>query len=182
MELSESIESLNNQLIDLFGLETNANMAMFRIVYSDNQYEKRRVDYYNGVRLLIPEVLEVPKYSWIKQRWVLEQLVIVPEMNMLELPCNVLSYEPLWIFETQRGEYLPPRIDAAKLIIDTMYAALGKTSLVKYVDSEENTTVEGRDARINQLQSELFGNETAATDALAYGTGVSVPSNYRSES
>lgn len=175
MELSQSIETINKYLIDTFGLESSINKPMFRVVFSDDQYEKRLTDFINGIQLLRPEVRELPKYFWIKGRYILERLVVVPEINMPELPTSKLSYECIWIFENQSGtEALPPRIDACKIIVDTMYAAMGKSSLRKYIDEEANTTKEGRDAKIKQLQEELFGNETPATDALAYGTGVSL--------
>lgn len=183
MQLAERIETINRQLVDQFGLETSINEPMFRVVFSDNQLEKRLGTYTDftpsGIFIReVTEVREVPKYQWIKGRWVLERLVVVPDVNMIELPTTKLSYEPLWIFENQTGDYLPPRWDACKLIIDTMYAALGKSSLRKYIDSEAETTKEGRDAKIQKLQEELFGNETPATDALAYKTGVVVPHSY----
>ena len=53
-----------------------------------------------------------------------------------------------------------------------------RKSLAKYVDSEENTTPEGRDCRITKLQEELFGNETETGDALRYKEGIVVPTNY----
>jgi hypothetical protein len=183
MELAERIDSINKQLRDEFGLESSINEPMFRVVFSDDQREMRLGDYNDftpsGLFIRsVREVREVPKYQWIKARWVLEQLSVVPEVNMLELPTVKLSYEPLWIFENQSGDYLPPRYDAAKLIVDTMLAVKGKTSLRKYVDSEANTTTEGRQNEITKLQQELFGNETPATDALAHKTGVVVPHSY----
>jgi len=48
--------------------------------------------------------------------------------------------------------------------------------LRKYVETDET-----KDDRVSKLQNELFGNETAVGDALAYKEGVSVPSNYKKE-
>lgn len=183
MELAERIDSINRQLKETYGLESSINEPMFRVVFSDEQREKRLGTYNDftksGIFIrTVTEVREVPKYQWIKSRWILERLVVVPEVNMIELPTTKLSYEPLWIFETQRGEYLPPKFEVAKIVVDTMYAALGKTSMRKYVDDEANTTKEGREAHIKEIYQDLFGNETPATDALAHGTGVVVPHNY----
>jgi hypothetical protein len=61
--------------------------------------------------------------------------------------------------------------------IDTLYAALGKTNLEKYVEPTET-----RDERIQKIQEELFGNETDVSDALTYKEGIVVPSNYNKES
>ena len=71
--------------------------------------------------------------------------------------------------------------EATKFIVDTLYAALGKKSLSKYVDDEKNTTKEGREQRIKEIQSELFGNETDTGDALRYREGIVVPESYKKE-
>jgi hypothetical protein len=176
-ELSESIETINKSLESLFGNEANTNKPMFRVVWSEDQFEKRMMEYTNeGLQLLTPVLKEVPKYrQWIHERYILERLVIVPDMNVDELAGSRLSYEPIWIFETQLGVYLPPKIEVAKIVCDSLYAALGKKSMAKYVDEEAKNPVETRTARLDKLHEELFGNETSTTDALAYKTGVVVP-------
>ena len=182
MELTEPIESINKQLERLFGVDTVSGRPMWRIVWSEEQFEKRlgTFDDYTpeGIYLrTVTEVREVPKYrQWIKERFVLENLVIVPDVNSGDLPMEKVSYEPKWVFETQRGEYLPPRMDASKLIIDTIYAAMGKSTLAKYKDHGENP--EEYNARIQKLQEDMFGNETATGDALAHKQAIIVPRNY----
>jgi hypothetical protein len=59
---------------------------------------------------------------------------------------------------------------------------MGKKSLRKYIDDEKNTSPEGREQKISEMQAELFGNETDVGDALAYKEGVVVPSTYKGES
>jgi hypothetical protein len=71
--------------------------------------------------------------------------------------------------------------EATKFIVDTLYAALGKRSMAKYVDDEKNTTKEGREERIKTLQDELFGNETETSDALRYKQGIIVPNSYEKD-
>jgi len=155
---------------------------MFRISWANDEVEMRLVQETDmGVSLLFPEVREVKKYPYLKDLYVLERLVIVPDINKAELPTQKLSYEPIWAYRDVNNHPLPPIWDATKLVIDVLYAALGKKSLVKYVDSEMNTTPEGRDQRITNLQNELFGNETDTGDALRYHEGVTVPSNYTKE-
>jgi hypothetical protein len=111
---------------------------------------------------------------------VLERLVIVPDENQPELLVKK-SYEPVWTYCDAQRNPLPPVWPATKLVIDTLYAALGKTSLAKYVDSERNTTEEGRQQRVTELQAELFGDETDTGDALRYKEGIVVPPNYVKE-
>ena len=175
MELAENIETINRQLREHFSFDANTNQPIFRVIWSDDQLEKVLSDYTpEGLHLLTPRVIQRPKYAYAKGRYILERLVVVPEVNKSEMLEANLSYEPIWIFETQLGVYLPPKFEVAKIICDTLYAALGKKSMRKYVDEEAKNPIETRNARIAKIQEELFGNETLAGDALAHGYGVSL--------
>lgn len=192
MELTETIEAINLQLIDLFGIDTITGLAIWRVVWSEDQFEHRRGTYDDftpsGIYIrTVTEVRYVPKYrQWIKQRYVLERLVVVPETNAGDLPAVKLSYEPIYPFQTEQGEYLPPRIDACQFVVDTVYAAQGKSTLAKYKDplsglsSEE--LIEKKRQELDALQEELFGNETDTGDAMAHGEAIIVPRNYMKES
>jgi hypothetical protein len=192
MELTEKIQSINNQLIDLYGIDTITGMAMWRVVWSEDQFEHRHGtydDYSEGGIYLrtVTEVRYVPKYrQWIKEKYVLERLVVIPEVSQGDLPATKLSYEPIYPFETNSGKYLPPRLDACQFVIDTVLAAQGKSSLAKYKDpvsglsTEDYLEMKGKE--IDTLQEELFGNETNTGDALAHGEAIIVPRNYTKES
>jgi len=189
METTESIESLNHQLIDLYGVDTVTGQAMWRIVWSEDQFEHRYGTFtdFTPSGLYIREVTEtryVPKYrQWIKEKYVLEQLVGIPEVSMKELPAIKMSYEPIYPFQTDSGKYLPPRLDASKFVIDVLLAAQGKASLAKYKDPIAGLTteqqVEIKNMELDNLQSELFGNETDTGDALAHREAIVVPRNYK---
>lgn len=176
MELTEPIDSINKQLIELFGIDTASGDAMFRVVWSEDQYEHRLMETNDaGLFLLHPEVRLVPKYNqWVKNKHVLERLVVIPEVSIRELPATKVSYEILWVFEDKHGNALPPALWAAKFAIDCVYAAMGKKSMAKYVDEAAKNPQEYREKRVRQIEEELFGNETPVGDALAYGTGVTV--------
>jgi len=176
-EQVEQIELLNQRLTDEYGLDTSTGQPIFRIVWANDQLEKRLVTETDlGVQLMYPEVLEMKKYSYLKDVYVLERLV---EIDERELPGIKLSYEPLWVYKDAANNPLPPIWDATKFIVDTLYAALGRKSLRKYV---EDTSQEAKDARIDKIQEELFGNETEVTDALTYREGIVVPSSKTRES
>ena len=100
MELTETIDSMNRQLVDLFGIDTISGEAMWRVVWSEDQFEKRLMDVTDeGFQLLYPEVRLVPRYrQWIREKYVLERLTIVPEINAEELPTSKLTYESMWVF------------------------------------------------------------------------------------
>jgi hypothetical protein len=175
----EPIEALNQRLIDHFGLDTSTNQPIFRIVWANDQVEKRMMDTLDsGIQLLHPVVREVRKYNYLKDVWVMERLVIVPDFQQKELADVKLSYEPLWVFVDSTGNPLPPIWDAAKVVVDTLYAALGKRPLVL---SDPDLVPEKKEERIIALQQELFGNETDVSDALTYKEGVVVPNNYEKD-
>ena len=175
METTESIDSINRQLRDLFGIDTVNGQSLWRVVWSDDQFENRLMEYTpSGMQLLLPEVVKVRKYSYVNHRYVLERLVVVPVPDRRELADTHLSYEPMWVFQNEAKEYLPPRMDACKFIIDAVYAAMGNKSLRKYIEGAEAD----KESRVEKLTTELFGNETKVGDALAYKEGVVVPQNY----
>lgn len=175
----EDVSSINAQLIELYGVDTTTGQPQFRIVWSDDQTEQRLMDYTDsGFKLLTPEVRIMKKYWYMRNMFVLERLVLVPEEQQKELCGLKTSYEPIWGFADDKRNPLPPRLDVAKVVIDTLYAALGKKSLAKYV---EDVNPEKKIEEINKLQDELFGNETEVGDALAYKEGIVVPNNYKRE-
>lgn len=163
------IKVINQQLINHFGLDTSTGQPMWRVVFSDDQFEKRKMIYDDkGARLLHPEVREVPKYrQWIQHKWVLENLVVVPEENMEELAGLKVSYEPIFPFESNDGTPLFPTFDACKFVVDAINAAKGNKKLTKPKEEPEAAL-----ERVNKLHDELFGDENSITDALAYGEGV----------
>lgn len=182
MELTEPIESINKQLISLFGMDSDTGRPMFRVVSSWDQYEKRYTNVTKeGFQLQTPEVVELPKYDQrdldYKDCYILERLVVVPAFHMNEMT-EVMSYEPLWSFrgKDKQGNDIPvpPKTDACKFIIDTMYAALGKKSLVKYVDPEhtaEAALIE-KQKRVDKLTEELFGDESGLLGRTITGEAV----------
>jgi len=188
MELTEPIDSINKQLVDHFGTDTITGLAMWRVVFSEDQFEKRLGTYDDftpsGIYLrTVTEVRDVPNYrQWIKRKYVLENLVLIPDINKKELPGVVMSYEPIFVFETGSGKYLPPKFEASKLVIDTINSAKGHSDLAKYKDPDAGLItsehIEKRAAEVDKLQSELFGNESLVGDAIAHGEAIIVPRNY----
>lgn len=185
MQVSESIESINKQLRELFGVDTVTGREMFRVVFSDDQLEKRLGVYSDftreGIYLrTVQEVREVPKYrQWIEAKYILERLTVVPFVNAQDLPTSQLSYECIFVFENFKGDPLPPRVDVAKIAIDSLYAAQGKTNLAKYKDDYSQYTEEARNQRLNEIMEYLWDPSDYADSAVA-GAGVAVPQNFNS--
>lgn len=189
MELTETIEDLNKRLIEHFGIDTLSSKPIWRIVWSEDQYEWRFGTYDDitpaGLYLrTVTETRYVPKYrQWIQKKYVLERLVIVPEVNKDDLPSEKMSYEPIWVFEDKNGNYLPPKWEPAKWIIDCIYAVqYGDHSLKRYKDPKLGSSPEEalaiKNKEIDQLTEELFGEQSGLMGTTYTGGSVIVPRNY----
>lgn len=168
MLLVEPVDKINYYLERDFGRKYD-DRPEWRVVWSEDQYENRLIDVTDdGIQLINPEVRYIKKYQHITERFVLERLV--PVVGETDLVTN-LSYEPAWSFEDRFGNYLPPRYDACKFIIETILGQMDKANThTQYKD--DKASEEARQAMILDMEEKLFGNETPATDALAYGYGV----------
>ncbi len=169
MELRESVESINERLIEHYSRDIGDGRPNYRIVFSDDLMEKRKVTHdAHGNELIFAEVRLVPKYrQWKPHRYILERLVpVIGETDLLEK----MSYEPLWTFEDKRGKYLPPWFEACRHIIENILMNIAsKNYYTKYKDTMSKDEYI---AKIQKMEDELFGNETDIGDALAYKSGV----------
>ncbi len=175
MELRESIESINEQLLNKFGRDINSDRPRYRIVFSQDEYEKRITDRTDeGFQLLQPEVRLLPKYKqYIVGKYILEQLVEIPEGSETDQVEKVI-YDVIWVFQDKNGNYLPPFFEGCEYVIDAIHQSIGRSgAFAKYKDP--NVDPEYRKAELERVERELFGNETEVGDHLAYGTGVVVP-------
>jgi len=177
MELVEKVKDINSWLKRDFG-QTYDGRPSWRVVWANDQLEKRKVEYTDeGFELIYPEVREVRKYKHIKDRFVLERLVpVVGETDLITKD----SYEPAWTFQDRFEQYLPPRFDACKYVIEAIYSQMDKAGThTKYKDPNESP--EQRLQKIIDMEHKLFGNETPVGDALCHGYGVTVPEMPKSE-
>lgn len=99
------------------------NRPLFRLVWADDQRELRLGTYNvysnEGIFLRTERKVErVPKYDWLKEKWVLEQWV-PPELVMTEeLPESVYgSYEPRYVFADHNGNALPLNLAVVQFIV-----------------------------------------------------------------
>lgn len=180
MELTETIDTINRQLIDLFGIDTVTTKAMWRVTWAEDQYEMCLTECDDkGIYYAKPQVRLMPSYSWIKGRYILEHLVGVPEVNIPELPANKITYTNIWTFEDKFENYLPPSIVACKFVINLVESAMlrykqGLSPIKKYIDEEysQDASLEAKAKRLNNICEELYGEDAAFHDDLASGSGV----------
>lgn len=174
----ESVEVLNKRLQDYYGM-TN-DKPNYRIVWSEDQFEMRETKFTDeGFELLFPEVRRLPKYrQYLHDRFVLERLTVVPVFQQREIPVDVLSYEPVWVFEDPRNaEIVRPAWPPCKFVIETIHKNIeqaGTVTKYKHPDSglTEDQLIEKKRAEIIELEESLFANETEIGDSLAYKEGV----------
>lgn len=170
-----AFNQINQRLADNFGnIEGKAN---FRLVWADNEREKRTTLFTEeGLQLLFPEVREMRKYPDIRERYVLERLI--ENLNFEELedgkPVTQLIYQAIWNFEVYDSEKnrigVCPNYAACKFIVETVMNAIEHPgATVKYT---EDISPEAKEHRVKQLEIELFGDESAITDALSLRQGV----------
>lgn len=171
-------EQINELLKHHFGLDTVSGLAIWRVSWAPDHYEKRFGTWndFSGEIYLrtVTEAREVPKYPHLDKHYVLERLVIVPEFQRKELCGALISYEPMHPFWDSNGDYLPPNWEVSKFIVDTVYAAIGKGGLKKYVDpdADGNNGLDAQKERLKKIKDGLYGNESFIGDALDSGTGV----------
>jgi len=101
------MNEINNWLKSTYGTNLRGE-SIFRVVFSDNQLEKRFGTFRDHVgKIFIREytaVREVPKYPHIKHRWILEKWMPPQLACSPELPeSNEGSYEPIQVFEHENG-------------------------------------------------------------------------------
>ena len=171
---SNSVDSINSQLIDLYGIDTITGDPIWRVQWSE--YTEKRITKFTeaGVELLHPALIEHRKYNYIRDRWVLENLVLVPDYQQAELAGIKISYEPIWTFEDKDDNPVFPTLIGCQFIINLIQSVRGKSNMAKYINNEEGTKEEIEKSTA-QIYEELYGNETPVTDALAYKTGVVNP-------
>lgn len=173
----KDLEIINRYLKEYYG--QTEDRPHFRLVWSDDLLEKRLVTSTpEGILLARPMVREVKKYHYIDERYVLERLTVVPEFVETDL-VEKLTYEPVWTFEkkdeqTKEVVYVRPNFAVCRFIIETLLEQIRTAGYTKYRDPESTPeeAKEAKEARINGLMHDLFGDETAITDALGYRQGV----------
>lgn len=177
--LPKDLEIINRYLGDYYGFMEGSQL--YRLIWSDDQFEKRWTSHTrDGLQLLLPMVVELPKYKqWAAERYIIEKLCVKPEFAETDL-VEKLSYEPLYVFEKKvDGKWQPvrPNFPACRFVLETVKEAIrsaGSNKNPKYrdPDSSPEEAIEDKKQRIAGLREELFGNESDITDALSVGEGV----------
>lgn len=189
----EPIHKINQRLKDIFGQDSSTGKAIWRVSWSEDQFEDRQGTYndYSADGQIwlrtVTEVRRVPKYrQWLKELYVLEKLVAVPTINLNDLPDTKISYEPMFPFWDKNGNYLPPKWEVCEFVISLTDAARGKGNMARYSDgiNTKEDWIVAKQKRINEMIEYLGGDESGLMGQTigASGSGIIVPSSYEKSS
>lgn len=114
------IEVINDK-IKVHGVNPRGEQ-LFRLVWSNDQREWRHGtfnDFYGSIHLReVTETRLTPKYNYIRDRWILERWCPPELVYNRELPhSNQGSYEPIYVFESAKGQYLEPNLKVCEIVI-----------------------------------------------------------------
>jgi len=178
------IESINTQLREMYGIETETSNQMWRVVWAPDQFEMR-VDNVTpgGVELLFPELQKFKKYAWIPDKWILENLVLISD----EMGNFKKSYECIWKFEDRFKKPVQPEFWACQFVIDLVNAAKtgNPINARKYFDptvsSDPKEQIAINKQRIDLLVEQLFGDESDLMLRTVTGEAIAMPQNYKKQ-
>lgn len=110
-----------NEFLKKFG-NSETDVPKYRIVWSDFQTEIRIGtfrEFYNDTFLReFTGPREVPKYSYIKERWIFEVFVPGFYANNPEIPFSAGGqYECIYVFQDKNDNYLEPIFPVAEYIV-----------------------------------------------------------------
>lgn len=176
------IQEVNRLLKETYGIDTDSTLPMWRVSWAADQYEMRVDDVTpGGVRLLFPELMNFPKYSWIKDMWILENLVLVPIQQQNEIAGVKKSYECIWKFQDRFKKPVKPEWWACQFVIDLIQSVKSQNPINtrKYIDPESEEPIEEQKKRIDKLVEELFGDESDLMMRTVTGEAIVVPQSYK---
>ena len=167
------VDDINKQLKDNYGLNNKGN-ANFRVVFSDDQRESRRGIYqeYAG-KIFLREfigVKEVPKYSWIKGKWILERWA-GPELTYHEDIVSALDgdYVCIYIFQDIKFNYLPPLWKVAQIVVK---ASLNPRRNAGALEEDLKVEQKKEESEVDKIFNEIKNNyEKTATERESMSSG-----------
>ena len=176
MEKNLIVDSINKRL-GVYGVNSY-NEPVFRVVFSDDQTEKRNGvfnEYFGSIFVRqVRGVKEVQKYPWIKRKWILERWAP-----------GELSYHPslvtdkngvyicVYVFQDANGNYLPPIWRAAEIVVKHLLNPRTKSRAL----AEDREQLEREEKEeVNRIVEELKiqSDEHSTKDSKSYRESASI--------
>lgn len=121
MQINSDVDLINKQLKS-YGVNIY-NDPFFRVVFSDDQVEKRKGVYrdFSGEIFIreVEEIREVRKYPWIKGKWILERWAhgsLARHPDLVTFKDGV--YICVYTFQDINFNYLPPLWKVCEIIVN----------------------------------------------------------------
>lgn len=187
---NSDITKLNKQLEKEYGLGFSenglqmgaGNRPLWRIVWSLEQTERRLGtyrDFIPGTNILLREVTEireVPKYPWVKPRWLLEKLMYAPCPDLPET-LDKPHYELIYVYQNLADEFVMPVWELTKFLIDNIN--LGAEEAARrnpYMNPEKWEALMHEEDRKKEekIYDELLQESSPIASALGDKEGVSM--------
>jgi len=136
-------------------------LPFFRLVFSDRQLEKRfgvYQEFYGKIFLReFVGVREVPKYNYLKGKWVLERWIPPAYAYTPDIPdSSEGSYEPIYVFQDAAGNALPVVEEFVDKVIDTILHPQLPGHRAALLRSEEETAL-NKEIEFNKMVLEDQG-------------------------
>jgi hypothetical protein len=151
---------------------------LFKLVWSNDEYELRtakcaKFDAHNNFIGWEYKTDRLRKYSWIDQRWVLEQWRPPEVAYNSELPESINgSYEPLYVFQDERYNSLPLRLDVIQFIVKCALAPEKSEQLRKSISLEAR---ENKDKKAMKESLEVLEDEGPLVSQFHDGSAILRP-------
>lgn len=183
----QDVDRINKQLIDRFGKELDGR-AKWRIAFTEHLKEVRKgiFDIVTPAGIYLrtegtekfPATREQPKYMYIKDRWVLEELAFIYNPEIIDSEKG--TYEHRWTFEDPvTKDFQIPLFKAAEFIVVAILTNREELNR-KPKKSEAEHWLEDAlqmDKDIAKNYEEL-GGKPGIAEALNVSEGVVVPRNF----
>ncbi len=123
--MAQNVNEINDRLRKIYGVNP-FKMPLFRLVFSDREVEKRHgtfIDWYGKIFVRqYTGVREVPKYNYLKAKWILERWM--PPSFQPEIDALQGTYEPIYVFQDAMGNSLPIIEDFTHQVIERLHNPL----------------------------------------------------------
>jgi hypothetical protein len=138
----ELVKLINKYLNSTYGQALDFK-PKFRLVWSEDLTEVRKGIF--SPLQVIETIEQVKKYTYFKDKWVLEVYTrAFPEqfgraLNHSEQ--SIMSgdyYEPIRVFQTRKGEYLPPNMEVCKILCDSFIELINRPEARRLTDKQAN--------------------------------------------
>jgi hypothetical protein len=172
MSINPEVHRINDLLMHRYGRSLDGK-PNFRIIWSDDLTENRygTVQKITKAGIYLGEetgLHELPKYSYIKERYILEKLMWSDNPELYEK----FSYEPIWVFQDKDSNFLFPIWKAVEKLVHTLlYAEKTKET---FTEEDEQREIE-KDQKICR---DIVDDECSFLHMqMKHGEAIIVPSN-----